>query len=315
MINEQADASKPGLEIDLFIYIEALMSGWKSIVFGSVLGGLLIAAYCSQLPNIFEAFVRVGVIDTNESGGIRPDERRASEVLTLVEHGFITSSSRDNFLAVTVARLRSRKFTAEFIGKHQIYQKLYPNQWEHGAEIWKPEFKFDQIGAFKHFSENIRLIEHNPENDIITLRMRWTDPEVAQQWANAYIDAFNHHMRQRTLDEVARKQAFLFAELKKSDIVDIQKSIYRLIEAQTAIAMLANSRDQFALEIIDPATIPSDRFSPAPKRLIAYGSLVGAALAITFILGRIFYTRFRKQLKTLQQFKMVNNETNMETHS
>ena len=315
MNQELTRTETPGLEVDLFIYIETLLSSWKSILFSAIIVASLVMAYCSQLPDIFEAFVRVGVIDTEESGGISPDERRASEVLTLVEHGFITSTSRDNFLAVTLARLRSRKFTSEFVESQNYYEKLHPEYWNSATESWVEGFKLDKISALKHFSENVRVIEHNPETDIITLRIRWTDPAIAEQWANAYIDTFNHHMRQRTLDEVSRKQTYLFKELEKSDVVDIQKSIYRLIEAQTAIAMLANSREQFALEIIDPATIPFDRFSPAPKRYTLYGLFFGAMLAVSFHIGRIFYNRFKQQLLSLQHFNSNSIRPNRETLS
>jgi len=303
----------PQLEIDILAYLSALIGGWRLIVASGAACALAVAIYCQFLPDIYEAFVRVGAVDMEDPGGIKPDERRASEILTLVEHGFIMGSSHANFLDVTLARLKSRKYTAAFMEEHGIHRALYPNQWDQTTEAWRPGFRLDEAEAFKRFSEEIRFIEHNPENDIITIRFRWTDPIVAKDWANAFVVHFNDYIRSRTLDEVERKQAYLEAELQKSDVVDIQKSMYRMIEAQTAIEMLANARLEFALEVIDPATVPFDRFSPAPKRLTAYGLLTGAMLAIAFLIGRILFTRFIALLNTLQPPVQTIDGTTLES--
>jgi uncharacterized protein involved in exopolysaccharide biosynthesis len=197
--------------------------------------------------------------------------------------------------------LRSRQFTMTFMDSHNIYRYLNPEQWDTTTNDWLPGFKVDKLQAFGRFIGEIRMIEHDTETDLTTVRMRWTDRHQAKEWANAYVTAFNDYIRQRALVEVERKRDYLEAELARSDVVEIQKSIYRLIEAQTAIAMLANSRDEFALEIIDPATIPFGRFSPAPKRTIAFGMLVGTMLACFGIVGTIVLRRFITLIGVLKQ--------------
>lgn len=291
-----AQPQLPELEFDLLLYLGALLAHWKLVVASALLGASLAAAYSMTLPDVFEAFVRVNVVDSSDPGGIKPDERRASEVLTLVEHGFVMGTSHDNHLDVMLAKLRSRRFTVEFINDHGIDRHLYPQYWVSGEYQPVEGEDLDSGLVFKRFVEEIRVIEHNPETDLVTIRMRWTDQTLARDWANAYVAAFNQHIRFKTLDEVQRKQAYLRSELEKSDVVDLQKSIYRLVEAQTAIAMLANSRDEFALEVIDPATVPFDRFSPAPRRMTAFAFVSGAMLACFFVIGRIILQRIQSVL-------------------
>jgi hypothetical protein len=66
------------------------------------------------------------VVDIEDPGGVSPDDRRASEVLTLVEHGFVMGTTRDNYNEVMLARLRSRSFTMHFLDTHNLYRFFTP---------------------------------------------------------------------------------------------------------------------------------------------------------------------------------------------
>ncbi len=89
------------------------------------------------------------------------------------------------------------------------------------------------------------------------------------------------------MNDVRRKQEYLQRELHNSDLLEMQKSIYRLIEAQTAIAMLANAREEYALEVIDPAAIPYRSFSMSRKKKILIGTVAGLLLTVFVVLARV----------------------------
>ena len=301
-------AQAPELEIDALRYLFAVLDQWKLIILVAVVFAAAAYGYSQTLPNIYEGFVRVAIVDPEDPGGIKPDERRASEVLTLVEHGFVMGTSRDNYHEVIRAKMRSRLFTTEFMRSHGVYQILYPEHWNERTQSWNEDFVLNKAEAIKWFAERIRFIEHNPETDIITIRMRWTDPVLAKQWSNQFVAAFNNHIRERILIEVERKQIYLQRELENIEVVDMQKSIYRLIEAQTAIAMLANSREQYALEVIDPAIMPFDRFSPAPKRLTIFAFVAGAMLMISLLISRLLLRSISNTLNEFKQNQSLSSE-------
>jgi hypothetical protein len=127
--------------------------------------------------------------------------------------------------------------------------------------------------------------------------MRWPEP-LLPGLANLYVQTFNEYMRGRTMDEVARKQAFLEEKLRQSDLVDIQQSIYRLIEAQTAIAMLANAREEYVLEVIDPAARPYRSVTMSRKKKTLVGAIVGLLLTTFAVLG---FTLLRELWHSLQR--------------
>jgi len=133
--------------------------------------------------------------------------------------------------------------------------------------------------------------------------MRWTDPKLTRDWANAYVYEFNQYMRGLALDDVEKKRAFLEAELTRTNVVDIRQSIFRLIEAQMAVAMLANAREEYVLEMIDPALLPFHRYSPGRKTLLLAGLFVGGMLAVFFVCARLILCDLIAILKKYQIYQ------------
>ena len=158
------------------------------------------------------------------------------------------------------------------------------------------------------FRDTVRSIERDEETDIITVAMVWTDPAVARDWANQYVRSFNEFMRERTMQDVQRKQEFLEAELRRSDVLEIQQSIYRLIEAQTAITMLASAREEYVLEVIDPAALPYRSFNMSRKKKIVIGTVAGGLLATFALLATVMLMSMWRTLSSYRQ-QMLEGST------
>ena len=194
-------------------------------------------------------------------------------------------------------RLASRDFTMRFFDEHNVYRHFYPQQWNQDEQRWQDGFTPDRGEVFTRFRDEVRSIVLNEETDIITVGMSWADPIVARDWANQYVRSFNEFIRERTMADVQRKQEYLQQELQRSDVVEMQKSIYRLIEAQTAIAMLANARDEYALEIIDTAAKPYRSFSMSRKKKIIIGTVAGTLLTMFAVLARVLLQGMLEKIK------------------
>ena len=286
--------------VDLFAYLVALLKAKFWILGVAILLGLAALGYSYTLPELYESNVRVDLVNLEDPGGVSPDNRRASEVLTLVEHGFVLGTTKDNYLEVMLAKMRSRQFSLMFIEKHNLYKAFFPEQWQESEQDWLPGFQPDRGQSYQLFNEQVRFIDHNPETDIISVRMRWKDPQLARDWSNAYVDEFNDFMRQQAMVDVSEKKLFLEQELARTTIADIRQSIYRLIEAQTAVAMLASSRDDYILEVIDPALMPFDRHSPSKKTFLILGSFFGGMLAIAIVVANVMFQNLRRAFSNYQ---------------
>jgi len=288
-------------DFDLMPFVNALINA-RYWILGSILVFAALTGYLAmQSPYMYESSVKVSVVDIEDPGGVAPDDRRASEVLTLVEHGFVMGTTHDNYNDVMRARLNSRKFTMLFLDQHNLYKHFFPEHWSEEEQDWIDGFEPDRGGAFIRFRDEVRVIERDEETDIITVAMKWPEPKIARDWANAYVKSFNEYIRQRTMEDVRNKQAFLEQELRRSDVLEMQQSIYRLIEAQTAIAMLASAREEYVLEIIDPAAIPYKSFNMSRKKKIVIGGFVGGLLATFAALAWVVLAQMLQTIKAYRE--------------
>lgn len=287
----------PGLEFDLLEYLIPVFTSWKLILLSAMFTSVATWFIAADAKKLYEAFATVTVLDVQEIGGVAPDERRAPEVITLVEHGFVMGSIRNNQLQTTLARLQSRAFTTYFIQHYAVQQAFHPEKWNASEKRWiagsPPSIGEDR----KRFVEMVRSIAHNPDNDIIRVAMRWHDPVIARNWANEYIAAFNQYSRDRALAEVDRRMLFLQSKLQSNEIVEVDKSIYRLMEAQTAIAMLAKSRNEYVIEALDPAILPFSQFNMSAKKKAVIAGIAVALLACFLIMARVLQLKICAELE------------------
>lgn len=302
MMNSQNPATQAAIEdLDLWPYLRALLGAWKGILVFAVLVAAATAFYASSKAYMYESTARVSILDIEDPGGVSPDDRRAPEVLTLVEHGFVMGTTRDNYNDVVLARLQSRHFVQRFIDEHNVYRHFYPEQWIAEEQRWVDGFEPNRGEVFTRFRDEVRSIDRDEETDIITVSMVWPDPAVARDWANAYIGSFNAYIRERTMEDVRSKQEYLEKELRRSDVLEIQQSLYRLIEAQTAIAMLASAREEYVLEVIDPAALPYRSFTISRKKRVVIGAIAGLLLGtfavLAFVLIKQMLLRIRRGLE------------------
>lgn len=298
--------------IDLLPYMNALINARWWLLLAILVGALVNGLVAYSKPYVYQSGAKVSVVDMDDPGGVSPDNRRASEVLTLVEHGFVMGSSRDNYQDVIRARLVSRDFTMHFIHEFNIYRHFYPAHWDIENQQWIDGFTPDKGESFTRFRDEVRIVDHDEETDILTVKMNWADPFIARDLSNLYIQAFNQYLRFKAQIEVERKLAFLKKELQRSNILDIQQSIYRLIEAQTAIAMFASAREEFALEVIDPAATPYKSFNMSRKRKVLLGAAVGFVLAIFVVL---LFVLLHGMWQTIQNYRdSACQEKNINEH-
>lgn len=301
-----SDNTTAAASIDLMPYINALVDARWWLLAATLASALTSAFWAYSKPYMYQSGAKVSVVDISDPGGVSPDDRRASEVLTLVEHGFVMGSTRDNYSDVMRARLVSRQFTMRFLDQENVYRLFYPAHWDVEKQQWIDGFAPDRGESFTRFRDEVRSIALDEETDILTVSMSWPDPEVARDLANKYVHAFNEFIRERTREDVKRKQAFLHEELMRSDILEIQQSLYRLIEAQTAIAMLASAREEYALEIIDPAAVPYRSFTMSRKRKVILGTFAGTFLGIFVVFSIVLARGLLYTISTYREMQQHN---------
>jgi hypothetical protein len=108
-------------------------------------------------------------------------------------------------------------------------------------------------------------------------------------------------IRNRALEDSTRNITYLNEQISKTNVVELRKVMYNLIENETKTLMVANGRADYAFEVVDPAVAPELKVRPHRLFQVAIGFTVGFGLAavIAFVWDRI--SRYRHRLSRVPQ--------------
>ena len=274
---------------DLFL---ALVHGWKPIVLLTVLGAVVGVTTALVMTPVYRAQVVVVPREDSASGVLGRSIMGQLGGLAGLAGGMLPTGTNE---AETLATLRSRALTERFIKERNLLPVLFERSWDEERQSWKqadPQ-KVPVIGdAYTLFDRRIRAVVQDRKTGLITVSIEWTDPVAAADWANELVSLTNESLRQRAIKEATDTLSYLNRELARTDKVELRASLFQLVEMQQKTLMLANTRPDFALRVIDPAQTPGARERIRPKRpLIAaavtmLGALVGCAVALLLSVRR-----------------------------
>lgn len=168
------------------------------------------------------------------------------------------------------AVLQSRSLIQEFISRNNLIKVLLPHS-SKPPTMWL---------AVKEFKEGELTIREDKRLGLMTIDIDWEDPVVAAKWANGFVALANERLRTRAIDEATRNIAFLNAQIPQTSVVEVQRSIYNLIESETKTLMLANVRTEFAFTVIDPAVPPERKYRPRRSLYVLFGLFLGFAIGL-----------------------------------
>ncbi len=184
----------------------------------------------------------------------------------------------------SIATLRSRQFTEQFIRENKLLPVLFANLWDSDAGHWKtgvPEKEVPTLwDAYEKFDEDVRYIRRDRGTGLVTLSVEWSDPELAARWANAMVADVNAELRQQAVETSNGAIAYLQEQLARTSVVELQQVLHRLIESEMKKIILANIHQDYAFKVIDKAVAPKDPFRPNILSMVILGTLAGLFIGI-----------------------------------
>ncbi len=282
-----------GQDIDLLEYILVILRNKYRIVLLSITVASIAFLISSLLPVIYSSHVQLAIIKPEKLGGVSPESIRAPEVMTLIERGFVSGLVYDNQQDRVLAKMKSKLFVQFFIQKNGLLPDIFSKYWDVQKKQWINDFKPDLLLATRIFKEKHNWIKVDSETQLIEVGISWDDPKKVAKLANSFANDFNDFMRLQEIEQTNKIEHFLMGELNKTKIIEMRKSIFRLMEAQLVIKMLASSKKQHAVEILDPAVPPIDKSSPAKKKITLLTLIGTILLSISFLIGRVIFKKIR----------------------
>ncbi|MGH8249563.1 MAG: Wzz/FepE/Etk N-terminal domain-containing protein [Steroidobacteraceae bacterium] len=173
--------------------------------------------------------------------------------------------------------IQSRSLIEEFIRRNKLIPILYADR-EAATSDGQPTLWL----AVEDF-EDMYSAEPDPETGLITVRVEWTDPKLAAEWANGLVALANELLRNRDHADAQRSLKYLNGQLAQTNVVGLQQVLYNLIEIEMRTLMLSNARQEYALAIIDRAVVPELRQRPKRKQIVILGTLLGGIVGLFFI--------------------------------
>ncbi len=271
-------------EISLRELFDALWARRLLIIALTLAFGIAAAVVSLLMPEKYEASVVLSPVDDSGSkmGG---GGALLSQLGGLASLGGLSLSGSDQ-KSVALATLQSHALTEAFIRDNKLLPILYPDDWDAAAAKWTisdPDDVPTPWKAERMFAKKVRSIAEDKKTGLVTLTIEWTDPELAAKWATELVERANKHLRTKAIGASQTNLAYLNEQLTKTSVVELQQSIYSLIEAEIKKVMIANGSDEYAFRVVDPARVAEERVSPKRTLITAVGLFAG--LMIGFVLA------------------------------
>ena len=275
---------RSGRELNLIDLSEILWRGRLLVILVTAVAAATSIAYSLLVTEWYRADVLLIQNDDNSGQMLT---RQLGGLGNLVGLAGLNAGTADSTEALAV--LKSREFAHSFIRDRGLLPVLLHDKWDNEAKAWKasnPEDQPDIRDAVEFFDANVRSVTRDARNRLVTLSIRWTDPELAADWATDLVARLNETMRSRALREAERNVAYLEEQLAKTNIATLRDSIGNLLETELQKLMLAKGNDEFAYRVVDPAQVPKRRDWPRRSLIVVVATMLGGALGLLIVLIR-----------------------------
>lgn len=209
--------------------------------------------------------------------------------------GVNVGSNGGDDVSNALAILKSRQFVNRFINDNKLLIPLFASYWDKVEKKtvfdssildpdsggWRTEIdKPTDQDAYREFRKILSVVGPDRNTGIVTVAIEWKNPIQAADWLNALISELNMNIKEHDVNEAASAIDYLQQQLSSTQLVEMQKVFYQLIESQTRISMLADVRDEYAFRVIDPAVIPDQKISPRRSLILIIGMLAGVFISL-----------------------------------
>lgn len=303
-------------EIDLLELWNILWKGKWLIIAITAVFAIGSVAYALWLPDIYRTEVLLSPAEEEDSagGGLGAGLGQLGSLAGLAGINLGSSSGtlqKDKALAI----MRSRFFIKDFFNRHDLVVpfmgskpgevtgtvEIDPELYDEANQQWVREISPPRQAmpsdeeVYEEFSE-LLIVEEDDTTGLITVSLEWYDPSQIKNWADWLVEDLNSYMREDALLESQRAIAYLTEQLQKTSLVEMRNVFFNLIEQQTQKVMLADVREEYAFEIIDPAVVPEKKSAPARALICILGTLLGGMLSVLFILLRHYASKGKEEL-------------------
>lgn len=275
---------------------------WRGryVIAGTAFASAVIVALISlSQPNLYTA--QVLVRPTEESAAGIQNAGVLSSIGALAGVRLGNAQSRTE---LALAVLESRRFLTGFARRHEIVpdliaarhwdseeqelhfdENIYSGQLRKWTRQPKPPLKAEPNDneIFDAFQE-ILQVKRSPETGFIQVSVTFLSPVHASVWVTQLLSDLNDEIRRHSIFELDRSITYLREKLDETSVADLKASLAQLLQHEIRDRMLADAKAEYALETIDPASVPDFKSGPPRALMVLAAGVLGGILGVLIVL-------------------------------
>jgi uncharacterized protein involved in exopolysaccharide biosynthesis len=266
-------------EMDLQTVVKTLWAGKLLITICTVVVAAGFFAYALLATPMYSSQASVQVRDEKRAG-------LTSELGGLAALAGISVGTQNQSKELALASLKSRVVIQRMIEEENLLQILYAHEWDATNKRWRVPNPPTPWKAYDLFTKKILKVSEDRKSGILTVSVEWSDPALAAAWVKALIARVNNFVNDATIREAELNLKFLDDQGKNTSVVELQKTIFAMMESEIKRLMLARNPETAPLRIIDPPLVSERRVSPQRGLILALGIFAGGLLGVFIVWAR-----------------------------
>jgi uncharacterized protein involved in exopolysaccharide biosynthesis len=277
------NTSKP--EADLVNLFSIVSDNYIQVIVTVLMFSVAALLYSLSIEDSYRSEVLLTPADSNQQSNTMASQLGAAAGLV----GLNIGTNNDMRVAASLATMESREFIRNFVRKHDLLIPLFAEGYKDGEVYARLKVYNDKTGVwvkqepsdmevFRKLS-NAMSISEDRASGLISVSIDWQNPEYAANWLLWMISDINQQFKEQDLEEARNAISYLQTQINSTQLVEMQRVLYQLIETQSRVLMLADVRDDYVFRIIDPPYIPEVKSEPNRLLITVIGFTLGLIVA------------------------------------
>jgi len=249
------------------------------------------------LPPIYQAEALLQIREDNSKNGALQSLAGQLGPLGALAGGSLGGDSGQK--AIALATLKSHLIIEAYIERKNLLPLLFARKWDQERNQWKSdavEYVPTLQDGYKKFTKEIFSAEEDKKTGLVTVSVEWKSPADAASWVSDLVADTNAMLKKRAIDEGEANLQYLEAQARKTAIIELQHSLYQLMEVELKKLMIARNSEDFILRAIDPVRVPKKKVRPQRMLIAALSLLLGVLIACTYVLVRKAWTNDSEEM-------------------
>lgn len=289
-------------ELDIAKIISTLLKEKLILISTTFVAATLAIIISLQLPNVYRAEALLSPVNQQASSKLSG----FAKTLGGLGGGLVENEISPTSLALEI--LHSRLFITSFIKRHNLLPQLMATEvwvssdnslvfddsfYDDESKSWKEGKKRPtDWEAYDEFSK-ILSVNKNTDTGFITVSIDHISPNIASEWVTLLIKDLNAHSKQSEIARSIKSIDYLEAQLQNTNISEIKNILYDMIRQQVQKGLLAETREEFVLETVDPAIAPEKKIAPKRSIIVILSTIFGGLTGLLIIYMKYILRRYK----------------------